>query len=456
MNYLTLSRRSEAANPRLILFFAGWGMDGEPLAGLGRDGYDTAVVWDYSDPRPLPADRLAAYREICVLAWSFGVPYAARFIASHAVTLPITRCVAVNGTLHPVDDTHGIPEAIFRGTLDNLDERNLTKFRRRMTGGGEAYARFAAMQPKRTIDSLTEELRHVFADGPAPDPHFDTVYIAGADRIIPTANQRRAWDGHEHIEELGDDAPHMPDFGAIMEHEFADKHHISRSFGEAAGTYDGEAGVQREAAARLAEIWRGIAPQSARAIEFGTGTGLLSQLIANPLARYDIAPLFDDVRPSDAEVDIADMVCAESSAGPLAGVIAASTIQWFNSPRRFLARALRAMPSGAVLALSCFGPDTYRELKPFQRRRPTYMSASELQKAARDLVEQGLARKDFIIEEMEPRVIDFGSTRALTAHIRRSGVNATQTPDLAAARALMASGITSLTYTPVFVALTRV
>ncbi|MDE6544824.1 MAG: hypothetical protein K2L63_01870, partial [Paramuribaculum sp.] len=189
---------------------------------------------------------------------------------------------------------------------------------------------------------------------------------------------------------------------------------------------------------------------------FGTGTGLLSRLIANPLARYDIAPLFDDVRCSDAEVDIADMIAAESKTRPLAGVIAASTIQWFNSPRRFLARALRAMPSGAVLALSSFGPDTYRELKPFQRRRPTYLSAAELQKTAQDLVDQGLARKDFTVKEMEPRVIDFGSTRALTAHIRRSGVNATQTPDLAAARALLASGITTLTYTPVFIALTRV
>lgn len=456
MNYLTLSRRSESASPRLILFFAGWGMDSHPFAGLGRDGYDTAVVWDYADPQPLPLDRLAAYREICVMAWSFGVPYAARFIASHAATLPITRCVAINGTLHPVDDTRGIPEAIFRGTLDNLDHRNLTKFQRRMTGGGDAYARFEAMLPQRTIDSLTEELRRVLYDGAAPDVRFDTVYISGADRIIPPINQRKAWEGHENIIEIGDDAPHMPDFGRIMEHEFADKHRISQSFGDAAATYDEEAEVQREAAAHLAEIWRGIAPKSARAIEFGTGTGLLSQLIANPLTRYDIAPLFDDVRRSDAEVDIADMISADSQSGPLAGVIAASTIQWFNSPRRFIARALRAMPSGSVLALSSFGPDTYRELKPFQRRRPTYLSVTELLKTAQGLVDQGLAHNNFIIGEMEPRIIDFGSTRALTAHIRRSGVNATQTPDLTAARALMASGLTTLTYTPVFIALTRV
>lgn len=456
MNYLTVSRRSESARPRLILIFAGWGMDGRPFAGLGRDGYDTAVVWDYADARPLPLDLIAHYREICVMAWSFGVPYAARFIAAHAATLPITRCVAVNGTLHPVDDHRGIPEVIFRGTLDNLDARNLTKFQRRMTGGGDTYARFAANYPQRTIDSLADELRRVAADGAAPDPCFDSVYISGADRIIPPAGQRKAWEGHENITELGDDAPHMPDFAAIIEHEFADKHRISRSFGEVAATYDEEAEVQREAAECLAGIWSAAVPPTACAIEFGTGTGLLSRLIANPLARYDIAPLFDDVRCSDAEVDIADMIAAESKAGPIAGVVAASTIQWFNSPRRFLARALRAMPSGAVLALSSFGPDTYRELKPFQRRRPTYLSAAELQKIAQDLVDQGLARKDFTVKEMEPRVIDFGSTRALTAHIRRSGVNATQTPDLAAARALLASGITTLTYTPVFIALTRV
>ncbi len=69
-----------------------------PFATLGREGYDTAVVWDYADPRPVDPALLSRYAEICVVAWSFGVPYAARFIAGHHDSLPITRCVAVCGT----------------------------------------------------------------------------------------------------------------------------------------------------------------------------------------------------------------------------------------------------------------------------------------------------------------------------------------------------------------------
>lgn len=31
---------------RLILLFAGWGMDPHPFENIRRDGYDLAVVWD--------------------------------------------------------------------------------------------------------------------------------------------------------------------------------------------------------------------------------------------------------------------------------------------------------------------------------------------------------------------------------------------------------------------------
>ena len=33
-------------NTKLILIFAGWGMDSNPLRDMRLDGYDIAVVWD--------------------------------------------------------------------------------------------------------------------------------------------------------------------------------------------------------------------------------------------------------------------------------------------------------------------------------------------------------------------------------------------------------------------------
>ena len=43
-------------NYRLLLIFAGWGMDPGVFTGLYRRGYDIAVAWDYRnedfDPSP--------------------------------------------------------------------------------------------------------------------------------------------------------------------------------------------------------------------------------------------------------------------------------------------------------------------------------------------------------------------------------------------------------------------
>ena len=107
------------------MIFAGWAMDSEPFAGLYRHGYDIMVVWDYRD-FSLDWSCVAQYDEICVVAWSLGV------YAAAAATAPIAARVslrlAVNGTLSPVDSLKGIPPAVFHGTLDALDERNLTKF----------------------------------------------------------------------------------------------------------------------------------------------------------------------------------------------------------------------------------------------------------------------------------------------------------------------------------------
>lgn len=456
MKTQTVTTLTDPASPRLILFFAGWGMDPRPFAGLGREGYDTAVVWDYTDPSPLPDSLLGRYDEICVAAWSFGVPYAARFITANAARLPITRCVAINGTLTPVDDQTGIPAALFHATLEGLTERSLGKFYRRMTGGGASAATFAAAAPQREIGELADELRQVETDGAAPDPGFDAAYISGTDRIIPPDNQRRAWQGRTQITDLGDDSPHMPGFNAILRREMADKRLISDSFGSAGDTYDSEASIQQEAASHLAALWRSAAGHclpEGDIVEFGTGTGMLTRSIGNDrkMRLYDIAPVGDGIARADAEVMIEQMIAD----GPTAGVVSASTIQWFNSPERFIARVMRALPPGAVLALSTFGPDTYRELAPFQESRPRYMSGTAMRAIADRLVAEGIAEAAYTVEEGEPKVLRFSSTRDLTAHTRRSGVNATRLSGTAAARALLAASPVTLTYHPVYILMRR-
>ena len=76
-------------------------MDNNPFEGLHRDGYDIVVIWDYRD-FTIDWGIVARYREICILAWSMGV-YAAS-MSTHAIDSRITKRIAVNGTLKPVDN----------------------------------------------------------------------------------------------------------------------------------------------------------------------------------------------------------------------------------------------------------------------------------------------------------------------------------------------------------------
>lgn len=146
---------SSTGSDRLILFFAGWGMDSTPFTGLNRAGYDVAVVWDYRTTA-IDWSFTAGYVEICIVAWSFGV-YASA-ISTHGIDGKVTRRIAVNGTLYPCDRLLGIPPAIFEGTLTGLNERNMAKFYRRMCGSATAYTQFGSQLPKRDIDGLRDEL----------------------------------------------------------------------------------------------------------------------------------------------------------------------------------------------------------------------------------------------------------------------------------------------------------
>lgn len=221
---------ADNASRRLLMLFCGWGTDSSIADNLSFSGYDTLAVWDYRDTRAL-GYRLERYDEIVVAAWSFGVAAAARFLADNP-HLPVTRRVAINGTLRPVSDTCGIPAAIFRGTLDGLCERSLTKFYRRMADGRHFTP------PRRPVDELADELRAIEALN-VPHTRWDLAYISQGDRIIPADNQQRAW--HDTPTRLLDGG-HLPDFKAILSPLLIDKDLVASRFARAAATYDTAAG----------------------------------------------------------------------------------------------------------------------------------------------------------------------------------------------------------------------
>lgn len=438
---------------RLILIFAGWAMDSRPFDNLTYPGYRLAVVWDYTDEL-LETEELNDFDEICVLAWSYGVFMAARFMASHP-ELPITASVAVNGTMHPVNKRYGIAPEIFDMTLKALSAQSVMKFYRRMCGGSSAYARFGERMPQRDTDSLAAELKNISdtyrRDG-APEWSWDYAFISDNDLVILPESQVNAWtDAGTAIRRL--DGAHLPDFNRLLNEAFIRKEGVVASFTRSAATYDDNATAQRKIAERLAAMVTDNAPLAGDVLEIGCGSGMFTKELVK-YAGQDTFLTLMDVSPIAETLPGKHIVCdAETEIRKLAdnsvdAVVSASAVQWFNSPRRFLSEARRVLRPGGIIGLAVYGDKTFHEL-PGYKSPSRIFSIGEL--------------KDSIPAELEIVKIEdalitskFDSSIELLRHFRLTGVapSGTSPESMATARAVIASGITTLTYNPIFLLLT--
>lgn len=451
MNFRIVSTATPAQpERRLLLIFAGWAMDAAPFSHIKANGMDVAVVWDYRDiDTPLP-DTIASYSEICIMAWSFGIPAAARFMSANP-QLPITARVAINGTMTPVNDRTGIPEAIFRGTLEGLCERSLTKFYRRMCGSAEAFARFMSVRPERDITTLAAELEAVAGRHTTySNSLWDSVVISAADAIIPPANQEAAWQGHHDIRRI--DAPHMPDMQQLVNTLFTNKPLISDRFRGCRDSYSENADIQSGMALRLASLWPAAPGCPRRIIEIGAGSGAYTRVYAPHTGTTDRLELWDiaDIEPSlPGEHRITDAETAILTLPPHSVdiITGSASIQWMNSPALFVSRCLSCLRPGGILLLSTFGPDNFKEITDTDGSAPHYISAQ----AWTDII----SAEGFSAEISEERIVrQFSSPSEMLRHIRLTGVNAVQDDPLKAAakaRRIVRTGTCALTYHPIYI-----
>ena len=82
--------------PRLLLFFAGWGMDEHPFLQYAPQDSDFMICYDY---RTLDFDTspLTGYTVIDVVAWSMGVWAASQVLSK--VSLPIRDALPLTAPL---------------------------------------------------------------------------------------------------------------------------------------------------------------------------------------------------------------------------------------------------------------------------------------------------------------------------------------------------------------------
>jgi pimeloyl-[acyl-carrier protein] methyl ester esterase len=188
---------------QLILFFSGWASEHQHFRFLKTEDCDVLFCNDYRDDSVgIDMQRLTEqYESIVVIGWSLGV------CAAYDTCLPwqqqISKAIAINGTLTPVDDAFGIPKLIFDGTHKNLSLSNLAKFNRRMFDNPEHHQWFAQHISTRTIDELKDEL-HTFNDvhHTQIEPFFDKVVVSTNDLIFTHQNQLRFWEEKADIQQL--------------------------------------------------------------------------------------------------------------------------------------------------------------------------------------------------------------------------------------------------------------
>lgn len=184
-------------NSDLLLVFGGWGS--EPALFSETDipaGYDVLMCYDYRD-RTFDTGLLAGYGNIRLIAWSMGV-WAASSVFSDGLHEEYSwqDRIAVNGTMHPIDDKKGIPVAIFDGTLSGMSVSVLGKFTRRMCG--KDLATYRKLMPVKPVEDLAAELSAlkdwVLSGASAVPETFWTCAVIGSnDMIFPAANQLEAW-----------------------------------------------------------------------------------------------------------------------------------------------------------------------------------------------------------------------------------------------------------------------
>lgn len=462
---------------RLILLFAGWAQSAAVARGVSMPGYDIAVVWDYRSMDAPRADVLEKYDEIAVVAWSFGVHAAARFVTSMGVER-FNSLIAVNGTRFTADDTRGIAPDIFHATLAGLNPKNLERFKMRMHGGARAYREYQASavsseandkETDRSIEEVGEELA-AFDTEPAPRLLWDKAFIGRDDLIILPANQHRAWAG-EAVEVIDIEGPHVPDFNMILRRSFTDKSQVATRFERARATYDLHAAPQHRAAATLldlAKVFVDDKPQ--RMLEIGCGTGSLTTAALDlwhpgEILLWDlhISPELDTLLKNHLECNISFTECdAESEMrnldpDSLDMIISTSTVQWFNSLRAFLKQASRTLRKGGWIVISTYGPATMREVHATLDTRSRF--------AGMDAVSRAIP-EDFEIVHFSDEIITqtFDSPMEVLRHMSHTGVNGLTdngTERNAAARQLLRAyptaidGKAQLTFNPIYLILKK-
>ncbi len=445
-------------NVWLIVIFDGWSARREWLEGKQwPSGFDVLRCSDYTD-FDFDKELLKGYRAVHLYAWSLGV-----FAASVAMDgVKLASAYAISGTETPVSDTSGIPHAIFRGTREGLNERNLRKFRRRMFNSAADFASIESISSEEPddIDSLKAQLLAVEERAShhlRSSIDWTLAIIGRQDAIFPPEAQRMAWSGRTQIVETAD--AHFADIQNLVGHTLVDADNVGRQFGRSLETYESNATPQKTIAEHLTEILKSAdASRGGRMLEIGPGTGILTRLIV-PVLKPDTGVFVDVCKlPESGLLANEERYQEDASRWILAQddcmfdqIVSSSAIQWVNGLNDFLVECHRVMKEGGILCVSTFGPGTLAELETLGHGGLHYYSADEIRQMLAPVFSRVYIEEDVLS-------VRFDTSREALMHIKRTGVTAAgrlgsqrQGAGIASMLSPGADGRYTLTYHPIYI-----
>lgn len=404
------------AETRLILIFAGWSTDTRFYRECVFNGWDTAIISDYHD-MTMP-EIPSKYKTVYLFAYSLGVA-AASFARVNA-----DLRIAVFGTPTPVSDSIGIPEAIFSGTANGLNEKNLSKFHLRMAGDKNTFVRMQGKLPNSpNITSLKSELLAIadFVRQFTPNTyHWNRAYIANNDRIIPAVNQRRYWERLYSTEIICIDSPHYADMASIIRECLPNHESIGKGFEKTLPTYSKNAVIQTEVCERIGDIIKDTFAKNSgnvnSVLEIGPGAGTLTKVWSKYIStvnstyidlyqmpvfgistneRYIVEDAEEWLYKTDEKFDV---------------IVSASAIQWFVNPIRFIKDISSHLNPRGIAILSTYVFGNLIELNPLRPSPIIYHSDMEY-----------LSIEGAVMERWS-RTIEFDTVRELLMHLKNTGV----------------------------------
>lgn len=237
---------------------------------------------------------------------------------------------------------------------------------------------------------------------------------------------------------------------------------LKQKFEKSMPKYDENAVVQKEMAEKLmALLVETCGKNFSKILELGSGTGLLTTLLAQNLV-YDAITCNDIVEKSKFYLDKIlknyEFIVGNSAKIKTSArydlIISNAMFQWFSSLPTALETYSKILNKDGILAFSTFSTENFKEIRAALGISLHYLSQEEIKSAL---------EKDFEILEITSyeRVLEFSNPLELLAHLKNTGVNSLSAKKMTFVEvknfcdAISKGGKASLTYAPVLVVARR-